>query len=452
MKFQPHDYQRYCIEQILQKPRLALLLEMGLGKTVITLTAIKQMLGVDVNRVLVIAPLRVAQSGWAQECSKWDHLRDLRVSRVLGTEKVRDAAIKADADIYVINRENVVWLVDKYERAWPFDMIVIDELSSFKNAQSRRFKAMKRVLNKVDRIVGLTGTPAPNSLIDLWAQMYLIDGGERLGRFIGRYREAFFTASILPGTGIAYKYNLRPGADKVIYKRIEDICISMKAKDYITLPERVDNYVEVELEEKALQQYKEMEQDMVLKLSDEESISAMSAAAVTGKLLQMANGGIYSEDGTAYTIHDQKLDALEDIIESAVGKPVLVYYGYKFDLARIQWRLGSRCQVLRDGADVERWNQGEIEVLLAHPDSAGHGLNLQAGGHIMIWYGLTWSLEKYQQACARLHRQGQKECVIIHHLICKGTVDEDVMRALGRKDKGQEALFEALKARINLYK
>lgn len=423
----------------------------GLGKTVITLTAIQQMLGVDVDKVLVIAPLRVAQSGWAQECQKWDHLSGLRVSRVLGSEKVRKEAMQRSADIYVINRENVAWLVDTYERDWPFDMVVIDELSSFKNPQSRRFKALRRVLGRIERIVGLTGTPAPNSLMDLWSQVYLLDEGKRLGRFIGNYRQQYFTAQILPSVGIVYKYNLRPGADRAIYERIKDICISMKAADHITLPERVDNIIEVDIGKAALARYEEMEREMVLELAGDERIMASSAAVVTGKLLQMANGGIYGEDGTAYEIHNAKLDALEDVIEAACGKPVLVYYGYKFDLMRIRDRLGDDCEVLKDEHSVERWNQGKIKVLLAHPDSAGHGLNLQAGGHILVWYGLTWSLEKYQQACARLHRQGQQESVIIHHLVARGTVDEDVMRALGRKEKGQEALLSALKARIERY-
>lgn len=418
-----------------------------MGKTVITLTAINRLLGTDVSKVLVIAPLRVAQSGWSQECQKWDHLRDLRVSRVLGDVKSRKTALAADADIYVINRENVAWLVELYERDWPFDMVVIDELSSFKNHQSRRFKALKMVRHRIERIVGLTGTPAPNSLIDLWAQIYLLDGGERLGRFIGRYREAFFTAQILPSVGIAYKYKLKPGADQVIYKRISDICISMQSADYVTLPERVDNVINVEMDEKERKLYDEMERDMVLKV-DLDTITASSAAVVTGKLLQMANGGIYDDSGTAYTIHNRKLDALEDIIEGACGKPVLVYYGYRFDLERIRERLGSKAEVLKDEKTIERWNRGEIEVLLAHPDSAGHGLNLQAGGHILVWYGLTWSLEKYQQACARLHRQGQQESVIIHHIICRNTVDENVMKALERKETGQQLLFDALKARI----
>lgn len=446
-----HEYQKYCVEQIEQKPKVALFLEMGLGKTVITLTAIRDMLGVDVGRVLVIAPLRVAQSGWAQECRKWDHLRTLRVARVLGSARERLCALAEDADVYVINRENVAWLVDRIERDWPFDMVVIDELSSFKNPQSRRFKMLRRVLGKIDRIVGLTGTPAPNSLIDLWSQIYLLDQGERLGRYIGRYREAFFTSLILPGTGIAYKYKLRPGADKVIYDRIRDLCISMKAVDYIRLPERVDNIVEVDLPEEGLRMYREMEKEMVLRIAEDEEITAVNAAVVTGKLLQMADGGLYGDDGSVYQIHNAKLDALEDIVESAVGKPVLVYYGYRFDLDRIKERLGSDCEVIGDDRCIERWNKGEIKVLLCHPDSAGHGLNLQAGGHIMVWYGLPWSLEKYQQACARLHRQGQTETVIIHHLVAKGTVDEQVMRSLERKEQGQEALLEALKARVQMY-
>lgn len=452
MHFEPHPYQEYCVEQIIQKPRLALLLEMGLGKTVITLTAIRRLLGLEVERVLVIAPLRVAQSGWAQECRKWDHLQGLRVARILGSASEREAALKEDADIYVINRENVAWLVGKCERDWKFDMVVIDELSSFKSPQAMRFKALRRVLGQVDRIVGLTGTPAPNSLIDLWAQIYLLDRGERLGRFVGHYRDAYFTARTLPN-GVVYKYNLKPGADVQIYRRIQDICISMKSVDYIKLPERVDNHIEIELPADAMEKYRAMERDMLVSMSEEESVSAVSAAVVTNKLLQMANGGLYGDGHEEYVIHSAKLDALEDIIESACGKPVLVYYGYKFDLRRIRERLEGKYKVeeIKGEQSIERWNKGQIEVLLAHPDSAGHGLNLQMGGHIMVWYGQTWSLEKYQQACARLHRQGQTETVIIHHLIAKGTIDEDVVKSLAKKESGQDALLNALKARRDLY-
>ena len=451
MEFKPHEYQQYCINQIIEKPKVGLFLEMGLGKTVITLTAVREMIGMDISKVLVIAPLRVAQSGWAQEAQKWDHLTDLRVVRMIGQKKEREAALRADADVYVINRENVQWLVSEHERDWPFDMVVIDELSSFKNSQSVRFKMLRRVLHRIDRVVGLTGTPAPNGLMDLWSEMYLLDGGERLGRFIGRYREAFFSSVILPSTGVVIKYKPKPGAEEKIYKRISDICVSMKAVDHIKLPERVDNVVEVELSEEAKKRYLEMEQDMLVKLSEEETVTAVNAAVVTGKLLQMADGGLYGEDGVSYWIHDCKLDALEDIVESAVGKPVLVYYGYRFDLDRIKERLGDRVVELESEKEVERWNRGEIEVLCAHPASAGHGLNLQAGGHIMVWYGLPWSLEGYQQACARLHRQGQTETVIIHHIVAKGTVDEDVMRSLNRKAAGQDALMSALRARMSLH-
>lgn len=454
MHFKPHDYQSYCIGQIIARPKLGLFLEMGLGKTVITLTAIKQMLGLEVSKVLVVAPLRVAESGWLQETRKWDHLADLRVVRVLGTEKQRKWALAEDGDIYVINRENVAWLVEFYERDWPFDMVVLDELSSFKNPQSRRFKAMKRVLHSIDRMVGLTGTPAPNSLIDLWAQVFLLDGGERLGKFIGRYRDAFFTHGTLPN-GIPINYKLRPGAEEQIYKRIRDLCVSMKAVDYITLPERVDNLIEVDIGESALTQYRTMEREMVLELEAQEHILASSASVVAQKLLQMANGCIYDSEHAFHPLHDAKLDALMDIIEGACGHPVLIYYGYRFDEERIYERLrgsGYRIATLNGSETVEAWNGGHIDVLLAHPDSAGHGLNLQAGGHIMVWYGLTWSLEKYQQACARLHRQGQRDSVIIHHIIAKGTIDEDVMRALERKEKGQDALFGALRARLIQYK
>lgn len=448
MKFVPHDYQEYCIDQIIEKPRVALLLEMGLGKTMITLSAIQRMMGVDVAKVLVIAPLRVAQSGWKQEAEKWE--MDLRVVRVLGNQKERIAALKSPADVYVINRENVAWLVAMNERNWPFDMIVIDELSSFKSPQAQRFKALKRVLGQVDRVVGLTGTPAPNSLLDLWSQIYLIDQGVRLGKFIGRYRDAYFASwSIQSAYGGQFtKYRLKPGAEQAIYKRIEDVCISMKAADYIKMPDRIDNVIDIEIPEDALQKYRAMEHDMVTELFEGEKVMAASAAAVAGKLLQMANGAVYKEDGGWIELHDRKLQALEDIVEAAQGKSVLVYYGYKFDKERIKDKFGDDCRVLESDQDVKDWNNGKIRLLLAHPDSAGHGLNLQAGGHLLVWYGLTWSLEKYQQACARLHRQGQTESVIIHHLVAKGTIDENVMSALKKKEAGQDALFNALKARL----
>lgn len=382
-----------------------------------------------------------------QEAQKWGF--DLRVVRVIGSAKERERALEMDADIYVINRENIPWLVDKYERAWPFDMLVLDELSSFKNAKAQRFRALRRVMHRVDRVIGLTGTPAPNGLLDLWPQMYLIDGGERLGKFIGRYRDTYFSSYMI-GTADGHqfaKYTIRPGAEEAIYRRIADICISMKAVDHIKMPERVDNFIELEMPTESAKIYTEMERDMVVNLFSGDTIDAPSAAAVAGKLLQMANGAVYDADGQWHPLHNAKLDALGEIIESAQGQGVLVYYGYKFDLQRILERF-PQARVLKGDRDVQDWNAGRVEVLLAHPDSAGHGLNLQAGGHILVWYGLTWSLEKYQQACARLYRQGQKHSVIVHHLVCKGTIDEDVIQSLRKKETGQEALLKALKARL----
>jgi SNF2 family DNA or RNA helicase len=427
---------------------------MGMGKTVSTLTAVDELLFLgEVNKVLVIAPLRVAEDTWSTEVQKWDHLKNLKVAKVLGTPKQRVNAILSRADIYVTNRENVDWLVKQYFYVWPFDMCVIDELSSFKSSKAKRFRSLRRVRPYFKRIVGLTGTPAPNSLIDLWPQLYLLDGGKRLGRTIGSYREQYFT----PGNRnqfVVYNWNLKDGAAEAIENKISDICVSMKAKDYLDLPERINNTIEINLPENAMKKYRELEKDLVLELGKED-ITAANAAVLTNKLLQMSNGAIYSEDHNVVEIHQEKLKALLEIIETANGKPVLVFYSFKHDFSRIVEFLKSkkiRAVGLKDSKDIKKWNDGKISVLLVHPASAGHGLNLQYGGSIITWFGLTWSLELYQQANARLHRQGQTETVVINHIVAKGTVDEDVMKSLGNKEVNQNMLLEAVKARIQKYK
>lgn len=405
----------------------------------------------EVNKVLVIAPLRVAEDTWSTEVDKWDHLKHLKISKILGNQKQRLRALTLKADIYVTNRENVNWLVKEYFKNWTFDMVVIDELSSFKSSKAVRFRQLKKVRPYFKRIVGLTGTPAPNSLIDLWPQVYLLDGGKRLGKTITGYKQQYFSPGRSNGY-IVYDWRLKKGAEEAIYQRIGDICISMKAKDYLNLPERIDNLIEINLPTDAINKYKQLEKDLVIELG-EDDITAANAAVLTNKLLQMANGAIYSEDKQVIEIHEEKLKALEDIVEAANGKPVLVFYAYKHDYSRIMNYLKSyKPKGLEDSKDIEKWNKGEIPILLVHPASAGHGLNLQYGGNIIVWFGLTWSLELYQQANARLHRQGQKETVIIHHLIAKGTVDEDVMKALAGKEVNQNMLLEAIKARIKNYK
>lgn len=450
MNFNPYKYQQYATNHIIDNPASALFLDMGLGKTVSTLTAIDDlMLLGDINKTLVIAPLRVAEDTWSTEVEKWDHLKHLRISKVLGKEKDRIAALNQEADIYVINRENVEWLVNKYFNNWVFDMLVIDELSSFKSPKAQRFKALKKVRPFFKRVVGLTGTPTPNSLIDLWPQVYLLDGGKRLGKTITSYRQQYFTPGQMDGH-IVYNYNLKQGADETIHSRISDICISMLAKDYLDLPERIDNKIEIKLSESTKKKYKQLEKDLVIELG-ENDITAANAAVLTNKLLQMANGAIYSEDKSVVEIHDEKLKALLEVIEAANGKPVLVFYSFQHDYDRITKFLnnkGYKPKKLNDSSDIKSWNEGKIDILLLHPASAGHGLNLQYGGSTIVWFGLPWSLELYQQANARLHRQGQKEVVVINHLIAKGTVDEDVMKALSNKEVNQNVLLEAVKARL----
>lgn len=449
MKYKPYDYQKYATQWILDKEKAGLLLDMGMGKSVITLTAIDELMFdyFEVSKVLVIAPLRVAESTWDEEAAKWDHLKHLKISKVLGTEKERINALYTKADIYIINRENVKWLVDKCGKDWPFDMVVIDELSSFKSHRAQRFKALRKVRPFMKRVVGLTGTPAPNGLIDLWSQIYLLDGGERLGKTITGYRERYF----LPdkrNQHIVFTYKLKEGAEEAIYEKLSDICVSMKAEDYLKLPERINNIIPIYLPKKAKDKYDQLERDLLLPLKDSD-IVANTAGVLANKLLQMSNGAVYDEDGDVREIHNAKLKALEDTIEAANGKPVLIFYSYKHDLDRIRKHLKrDDLTVLDTAEDIKNWNEGKIPIMLAHPASAGHGLNLQAGGNIIIWFGLTWSLELYSQANARLYRQGQKQNVIIHHLVAKDTMDEDVIKALEGKEVGQEALLNAVKARV----
>ena len=446
MKYIPYSYQEYALKFILNSKAAGIFLDCGLGKTVITLTAIAELMHnrFEISKALVIAPLRVAENVWDVEAKKWDHLKHLRVAKVLGSEKKRIQALNTNADIYVINRENTKWLVDYYKKDWPFDMLVLDELSSFKSHRAKRFKALRKVRPLCKRVVGLTGTPAPNGLIDLWAQVYLLDSGQRLGKTISGYRERYF----LPdkrNQHVIFSYKPREGAEEAIYKKLSDICISMKNRDYLTLPERMDNILGINLPPKVLEQYRQLERDLLLPLL-EGDIVAGSAAVLTNKLLQITGGAVYDEEKKVQILHDEKLKALEDLVEAANGKPVLVYYNYRHELERIQKQF--LCRVLDTAKDMEDWNKGEIPVMLAHPASAGHGLNLQNGGSTIIWFGLPWSLELYQQANARIHRQGQKNTVVVHHLVAKETIDEDVMQVLAKKQAGQEALLQAVKARV----
>ena len=414
------------------------------SKTVITLTAIKELIDdFAIFKVLVIAPKRVAEDTWSREHEKWDHLSGLRISKILGTPAQRMKALDADADIYVIGRDNVKWLVELLGRKWPFDMVVIDELSSFKNPQAQRFKALRRVIPAAERVVGLTGTPSPNGLMDLWAEIYLLDRGERLGQTIGAYREKYFQAGACNGY-VVYRWIPYSYSQKEIERKISDICMSMSAEDYLELPERIDNEIKIRLSEKEMKQYDQMEREQLLRI-DDEAVVALSAAAVMNKLLQMANGCVYAEGGDAIRIHEKKLEALEEIIDTT-GEPVLVFYSFRHDLDAIKRKIPD-AKELGGADDIKKWNEGKIRVLLAHPASVGYGLNLQEGGHVIVWYGLTWSLELYQQANARLYRQGQERSVIIHHLITEDTVDEQVMKALKAKDTSQAALLKALKER-----
>ena len=451
MNYQPHEYQQYATDFIIKNPTAAVFLEMGLGKSVIALTAILELCleRFEISRVLVIAPLRVARDTWPAEIQKWDHLKDLTYSVAVGTANERRAALRQKTFVHIINRENVQWLIEDSGIPWQYDMVVIDELSSFKNHQSKRFKSLMKARPGVRRMVGLTGTPSSNGLMDLWSEFRVLDMGKRLGRFITHYREQFFESDRRNRMQV-FSYRPRAGAEREIYRRIGDITISMRSADYLKMPECVMNTVPVKLDSTEYEVYEEMESKMVTELDGVE-IDAVNAAALTGKLCQLANGAIYTPDGNTVFFHERKLDALEDLIEGANGKPVLVAYWYKHDLARIQERFKVR--ELKSSKDITDWNAGKIPVAVIHPASAGHGLNLQAGGSTLIWFGLTWSLELYQQTNARLWRQGQQaETVVIHHIITRGTVDEDVMQSLSEKDRSQAALMRAVRARVEARK
>lgn len=452
MKYEPHDYQRYATKYIESHSVAAVFLDMGLGKTSITLTALNDLLFdyFDAHRILVVAPLRVARNTWSDEIEKWDHLKDLQFSIAVGTEAERLSALKRQADIYIINRENLQWLIEKSDVPFDFDMVVIDELSSFKNHQAKRFKSLMKVRPKVKRMVGLTGTPSSNGLMDLFAEFKILDMGARLGRFIGQYRMTYFKPDKMNGP-IVYSYKPLLGAEQAIYEKISDITISMKAADHLKMPELINSKYLVHLSEKEKKKYEDMKAELVLALPEGE-ITAANAASLSGKLSQMANGAVYADDESILSIHDRKLDALEDIIEVANGKTVLVAYWFKHDLMRIEERLKSKdipFEKLDSDASIKKWNKGELPVALIHPASAGHGLNLQSGGSTLVWFGITWSLELYQQTVARLYRQGQSEGTVTNiHIVTKNTIDERIMKALLEKDKTQSALIDAVKAEM----
>ena len=456
MKYVPHAYQAFCINYIKTHPVSALFLDMGLGKTVITLTAIRDLMLDEllVTKTLVIAPLRVARDTWPAETRKWDHLNDLDISVIVGDLRVRESAVSKSALIYIINRENIKWLVEYYERngiRWDFDCVVIDELSSFKNYHSQRFKWLRKMRPFVKRWIGLTGTPSSNGLMDLWAEIGILDGGQRLGRFIGRYRDAYFKPSSMnPSTGVVYSYAPREGAEQQIYDRISDITISMKALDYLEMPECVYVNHEVQMSDQEKKLYDQLKSDLIIPLEDGD-IDAANAAALSNKLLQLSNGAVYDENGIVRVVHKRKLEMLEDMIEAANGQPVLIAYWFKHDHQRIMEHLtacGYSPRDIRESEDIKDWNTGKMAVALIHPASAGHGLNIQEGGHILIWFGLTWSLELYQQTNARLWRQGQRDTVTIHHIVCENTVDEDVLNALSSKNVTQEKLIAAVRAQL----
>ncbi len=452
MRYSPHEYQKFAINFILENPIAAILLDMGMGKSSITLTAIAELMydRFEVQKVLIVAPLRVARHTWSEEIKKWDHLKGLTYSIVVGSAKERLAALKAETDIYIINRENIPWLIEQSGMPFDYDMVVLDELSSFKNSQSKRFRALMKMRPKVSRIVGLTGTPSSNGLMDLFAEFKLLDMGQRLGRFIGGYRANYFKPDKMNGP-VVYSYKPLPGAEQRIYDAISDITISMKAADHLQMPELLSSRYEVFMDEREKEKYEVMKEQLVLSLPEGE-VTAANAASLTGKLLQMANGAIYADDGQPQLIHDKKLDALEDIVEAANGKPVLVAYWFKHDYQRIAKRLSEEkipFEKLDSEESLRRWNRGEIPVALVHPASAGHGLNLQEGGNCLVWFGLTWSLELYQQTVARLWRQGQASgTVVVQHIITAGTVDERVLKVLEAKEGTQSALIDAVKAEV----
>lgn len=447
MKYSPHNYQTYATDFIVGHPEAAVFLDMGLGKSVITLTALLDLCldRFEIAKVLVIAPLRVARDTWTAELQKWDHLKCFTYATVIGSVSEREAALRKKAHIYLINRENVSWLIEESGFPFDFDMIVIDELSSFKSYQAKRFRSLLRVRPTVKRIVGLTGTPAGNGLTDLWAEFRILDLGKRLGRFITHYRNRYFLPDKRNGMTV-YSYKPLPGAEDAIYRQISDITVSMKAVDHLDMPECIFNDVTVSLSEEERQKYDTLRNDLILSLGEDE-IDASNAASLSNKLSQMANGAVYGEDKAVHRIHDRKLDALEDLIESANGKPVLVAYWYWHDLERIRARFCVR--EIRTPADISDWNAGKIPVAVIHPASAGHGLNLQAGGSTLIWFGLTWSLELYLQTNARLWRQGQTaKTVVIHRIVAEGTVDELMLKALDRKERSQNSLIDAVRVML----
>ena len=452
MEFKPHDYQKYATEFIESHPIAAVILQMGLGKTVCTLTAIEHLMydTFEVSKVLIVAPLRVAKVTWSDEIDKWDHLSHLTYSVAVGSEKERLSALKKKADLYMINRENLQWLIEKSGLPFDYDMVVLDELSSFKSWQSKRFRAFMKVRPKVQRVVGLTGTPSSNGLMDLFAEFKCLDMGERLGRFITQYRNAFFIPDRMNGQ-VVYSYKPRPFAEEEIYRRIGDITISMKALDHLKMPELIENRYPVYMDDGEKQQYESMKKDLILPYLENEAITAANAAALSSKLCQMANGAVYSDEGSVVHIHDRKLDALEDIIEAAQG-PILLCYWFKHDLERITKKLDELkveyARISSDGS-IRMWNEGKFQVGLIHPASAGHGLNLQAGGNHIVWFGLTWSLELLEQSNARLWRQGQRaETVVVQYLVTAGTIDERILDAVSKKEKDQNALIDAVKAEL----
>jgi len=462
MRYIPHSGQVLAEDHIINNPAAGLFMQMGLGKTVATLTAINRLIyeDLEIERVLVVAPKRVAEHTWTTEANKWDHLRHLRISKVMGTERQRIEALRRKADIYVIGRDNVAWLVGQYASGFPFDMLALDELSSFKNPKSRRFKALRKVRPFAKRVVGLTGTPRPNGLPDLWPQLYLLDMGERLGKTLGSFRETYLTPGQRNGHTV-YNYKVKKddtgllGDDiyeREIYEKIADICVSMRTQDYLSLPPRIDRTVDIILPATEMKAYKKFEAEQVLGLADAGEITAVNAAALAGKLLQYSNGAVYDLDKTAHVVHNEKIEALREILDTANGAPVLLFYAFKHDVTRIKAAFPEyEPRELERASDIDDWNAGKIKLFVLHPASAGHGLNLQAGGNIIVWFGPTWSLELYQQANARLDRQGQTQSVIVHHLITKDTIDELVMKRLDAKDRGQENLLQALRPMLQEY-
>lgn len=451
MKFNPHPYQEYCINRVIEQPFIELMLDMGLGKTVIVLKSIMELkfYRFQISKVLIVAPKKVAEATWCNEAAKWDELRPLRFSLVLGSAKQRIAALNAHADIYVTNRENTQWIVEHYRHAWPFDMVVLDEASSFKNPQAKRFKAMKAIRPRIKRLVELTGTPTPKGLIDLWSQIFLLDGGQRLGRTLSTYRDVFFVPD-KRNAQMVFSYKPREGAEEAIYDALSDIAVSMKAEDYLTLPDCIYETIPVKLDEKAQRGYTELERETLLQI-DDTTITAGTAGVLTNKLLQLCDGAVYDVEGKVRVLHDCKLEAFMETVEQLNGQHALVFYNFQHDRDRLTEALahtGLHARVYTDARDADDWNAGKIDILLAHPASCAYGLNLQQGGHHIIWFGLTWSLELYQQANKRLHRQGQQKPVIVHHLVVQGGVDETVIESLSTKENVQNRLLSALKAKV----